>query len=106
MATTRKRSPGFTPEPETKEAAVAEFPEETATETLEAATQKEETVEESKPVEAPFVVESITPTEDPGPRFVPEPKPTPVAKDPEPPKLVAPRRHPRNIPKFSHHKSQ
>ena len=106
MATTRKRSPGFTPEPETKEAAVAEFLEETATETLEAATQKEETVVEPKLTEAPFVAESITPTEDPGPCFVSEPKPIPVAKDLEPPKLVAPRRHPRNIPKFSHHKSQ
>jgi hypothetical protein len=101
MATTRKRSPGFAPETETEEATVAEFLEETATEMLEAATQKEETVVEPKLTEAPFVAESITPTEDPGPRFVSEPEPIFVTKGLEIPKPVAPRRHPRNIPKFS-----
>jgi hypothetical protein len=73
---------------------------------FETISQEEKMLPESKPVEAPFVAESITPTEDLGPRFVPEPVPTPVTKDPEPLKQVAPRRHPRNIPKFSRYKGQ
>jgi hypothetical protein len=106
MATTRKRSPGFTPESEAEEATVTEFLEEVATEMFETISQEEEAVVESKPIETPFVVESITPTADPGPRFVPEPDPIPVAKAPELPKMVAPKRHPRNIPKFSHYRGQ
>lgn len=54
-------------------------------------------VEETKP----FVEEMIVPTDDLGPRFVEEP----VTPTPEPQKVPelqpAPKRHPRNVPKFS-----
>jgi hypothetical protein len=97
MATTRKRSSGFTEKPE-------ELLEEVATEMFETISHEEEAVPVPVPVAKTFVVESITPTEDSGPRFIPEAEPTPVAKTPELPKPVAPKRHPRNIPKFSRHK--
>ncbi len=111
MATPRKRSPGFTKPAEeiteeiTEEAELAEFLDEVATEMFETISRKEEEEQpEPTKVEQPFVAPSVIPTEDPGPRFIPEPEPTPVAKAPEPPKPVAPRRHPRNIPKFSRYK--
>lgn len=106
MATPRKRSSGFTKPPEevTEEAQLSEFLDEVATEMFETISQKEEEQPEPPKVEQPFVAPSIIPTEDPGPRFIPEPEPVPVDKTPEPPKPVAPRRHPRNIPKFSRYK--
>ena len=106
MATPRKRSSSFRKPPEevTEEAQLSEFLDEVATEMFETISQKEEEAPEETRVEKPFVEEAIIPTEDPGPRFIPEPEPTPVAKAPEPPKPVAPRRHPRNIPKFSRYK--
>jgi outer membrane biosynthesis protein TonB len=107
MATPRKRSSSFTKPPEevTEETQLSEFLDEVATEMFETISQKEEeALPEPEPVEKPFVEESIIPTEDPGPRFIPEPTPPPVTKAPEPPKPVAPRRHPRNIPKFSRYK--
>ncbi len=106
MATTRKRSSNFTKPPEevTEEAQLSEFLEEVSTEMFETISQKEEEQPELPKVEQPFVAPSIIPTEDPGPRFIPKTEPTLVTKDPEPPKPVAPRRHPRNIPKFSRYK--
>ena len=105
MATPRKRSSNSTKPPEevTEETPLSEFLDEVATEMFETISQKEEEdLPEPGPIEKPFVEESIIPTEDPGPRFIPEP--LPVVKSPEPPKPVAPRRHPRNIPKFSRYK--
>jgi hypothetical protein len=107
MATPRKRSPGFTEklkEEISEEAQLSKFLDEAATEMLETISQKEEEQPEPPKVEQPFVAPSIIPTEDPGPRFIPEPEPTSVAKPPESPKPVAPRRHPRNVPKFSRYK--
>jgi hypothetical protein len=100
MATPRKRSSGFTANSESEETKVEELLEEVSTEMFETILHKEEEV----PAPKPFVEESIIPTEDVGPRFIPEPSPIPVAKAPEPPKPVAPKRHPRNIPKFSRYK--
>jgi hypothetical protein len=96
MATPRKRTSGFSEKP-AEEIKVEEFLDEAAQEVFEAVSQKEEP---ASPI--PVVIESITPTEDPGPRFV-EKAPEPVAPvaAPQPLQPVAPRRHPRNIPKFS-----
>ncbi len=107
MATPRKRSSGFSEKPKeeiSEEGQLSEFLDVVATEMFETISQKEEEQPQPQKVEQPFVAPSIIPTEDPGPRFIPEPEPTPVAKAPEPPKPVAPRRHPRNIPKFSRYK--
>ena len=83
--------------------AVEEFLEQAASETLE------EKVEVAVP--AP-VIESITPSEDLGPRFVDEPKvqatstvtpekpSTPQAAPPAP-VVHPPKRNPRNVPRFS-----
>jgi hypothetical protein len=100
MANPRRRTSGFNTEPEAKdeitlelvseeETKVEELLEEVATEMFETISHKEEKAVEEKPYVAP----SITPTPDAGPRFLP--------KEEQP---VAPRRHPRNIPKFSRHK--
>ena len=100
MATPRKRptSQGFLSEEEEQQ------PIETTPieEALESTSQKMfETF--SRIVETPpQIIEEIVPTEDPGPRFVEKvapPNPAPVAAPA--PQPVAPRRHPRNIPKFS-----
>jgi hypothetical protein len=106
MATPRKRSSGFTKPTEeiTEEAEFTEFLGEVATEMFETILRKEEEQPEPTKVEQPFVAPSVIPTEDPGPRFIPEPEPIPVAKAPESLKPVTPRRHPRNIPKFSRYK--
>jgi hypothetical protein len=105
MATTRKRTPGFN----TK---VEETTEEKEVEALlEAAA--DEVLSESKP--APVVIESIVPTEDVGPRFVetlvvedeveePQLAPKPVRTS-APLKAHPPKRHPRNIPKYTRYKN-
>jgi outer membrane biosynthesis protein TonB len=107
MATPRKRSSGFSEKPKeeiSEEEQLSEFLDEVATEMFETISQMEEEQPEQPKVEQPFVAPSIIPAEDPGPRFIPEPEPLPVDKTPKPPKPVAPRRHPRNIPKFSRYK--
>ena len=98
MATTRKRASGFSEKP-SEETQAEELLDEVATEMFETISRKE--AEPSEPVR-PVVIESIEPMDDPGPRFVDVvPEPTPEPKAPPVPKAVAPRRHPRNIPKFS-----
>lgn len=121
MATTRKRSTsssGFVSkeaEAVTEEAAVEELLEETTAELFETISQIEEEVKVEKPkAEEPkaevipprpavkFIPEEIIPTEDAGPRFV-DTTPPPAAKPKaEAPALKAPpKRHPRNVPRFS-----
>jgi hypothetical protein len=105
MATPRKRSPGFTNQANevTEEALLEEFLDVAATEVFESISQKEEEASEEKQAEKPFVEEIIVPTEDLGPRFLEkeeEPAPAPQPK-PAPELKPAPRRHPRNVPKFS-----
>jgi|Laugresu1bdmlbsd_1035121.scaffolds.fasta_scaffold65096_2 hypothetical protein len=101
MATTRKRSSGFSTELETEN---QELPE--VTETLEPAEEtsevhSEEPVIEFKPEPAPFVEETIVPLEDLGPRFLE----TSEVPAPEPKKVTElqpqPKRQPRNVPRFS-----
>jgi hypothetical protein len=99
MPTTRKRTSGFTSDVE------SEISETLSVEELEVSAEE---AEEKEVVPAPeliapkpFVEETIAPTPDPGPRFVEEvakPEPEPVKK---PELKPAPRRHPRNVPKFS-----
>ena len=70
-----------------------EFLEVTANDTFEMIKLMEEKVETAN-----FVEECIVPTEDPGLRFIPvsDPVATPVKI-----REAVPKRHPRNIPKFS-----
>lgn len=105
MATTRRKSSsGFTtPKKEEEEInSVEEFLEESAQEVLTVVSQLEEKVE----AQAPAVLPEIVPTEDVGPRFVEQP----TVSEPEPQVVIAqklqppPKRHPRNIPKFSSYK--
>jgi hypothetical protein len=115
MATTRKRSTsssGFAEkeaEATTEIAAVEELLEETAAEMFETISRVEEEVkvEEPKVVAAPpkkvtFIPEEIIPTEDAGPRFVETVSPPASKPKVEAPTLKAPpKRHPRNVPRFS-----
>ena len=105
MATRRKNS-GFTAPKEEETASVEEFLEDSVKEIFEDLPEVVEELEEkSKVVETPpFVPMEIVPTEDAGPRFVEEPV-TPVATPTPTPQLQPPpKRHPRNIPKFSRYK--
>ena len=101
MATTRKRTSGFSTDTETEEQVLVE-----ATETLKVTEVTHEIIME-EPVDEvksePFVEQTIVPTEDPGPRFLDAPEESALAPEPkEAPTLQpAPKRHPRNIPKFS-----
>ena len=108
MATSRRKTSGFTSPDATEEvASVEEFLDENAREMFETISQTE-SVTETKPAEvAPFVEQEIIPTEDLGPRFVTEvPTPQPqVVTPPATPQLQPPpKRHPRNVPKFSRFK--
>lgn len=101
MATTRKRTSGFSEKPKeesTEQEEIEQMLDVLAQETFEEISKKEEVV----PV---FVPQEITPSEDPGPRFV-EPVVAPSTPDQQPaPQLkTPPKRHPRNIPKFSRFK--
>jgi hypothetical protein len=122
MAPPRKRNASsFTPPSKAKveEAKVEELLDEVATEMFETISHIEEEPEVETPVEPtpapiPVVIDSIVPTEDAGPRFVEEPAPKveavkPKAPAPQEPTTVPqltypPKRHPRNIPKYSRYK--
>ena len=92
--TTRKRSSGFS----TKEESVSED------------TNLIEELVSEQPVELPFIEQEIAPTPDLGSRFSEEPAQPSVLKVIEEPQTpvalgkVPPKRHPRNIPKFSRSK--
>ena len=111
MATPRKRSTGFSEKPKeeiSEETKVEELLDEVATEMFETISHKEE---EKPQAPLPVVLPPIVATEDAGPRFVEQqpPAPAPQPKAPQPkaaaPKLQPPpKRHPRNIPKFSRYK--
>ena len=82
---------------------VEEFLDESAREMFETISQTEDEPEAPLPV----VLPEITPTEDVGPRFTEEPPaPSPqVVTPPATPQLQPPpKRHPRNVPKFSRFK--
>ena len=105
MATTRKRSSGFTNESGSvsEEKQLEEFLDAAAVEMFETLSREEEASTEETQVVKPFVEEIIVPTEDLGPRFLekeaepaPAPKPTPA-----PELKPRPKRHPRNVPRFS-----
>lgn len=107
MATSRRKTPGFTTLKKEEEiVSVEHLLEESAKELLEAVSQIESEVEAHPKAKEPFIEQEITPTEDHGPRFVekdvtstPALKSQPAA--PTPPLQPRPKRHPRNIPKFS-----
>lgn len=110
MATPRKRSSGFTKPAEeiTEEAQLSEFLDVVATEMFETISHKEEEEEEKvteSPAPAPAlpVVESIAPSEDLGPRFVEKPaeEVKVVPQTSTAPVIHPPKRHPRNVPRFS-----
>jgi hypothetical protein len=99
MATTRKRTSGFSTDTESEEQVLVE-----ATETLEVTEEIHEIIMEEPVAEVksePFVEQTIVPMEDPGPRFLETP-PAPAPAPKKAPTLQpAPKRHPRNVPKFS-----
>jgi hypothetical protein len=114
MATTRRKTSGFTEKPkvastEAKEEILLDEPtEEIAPEEI---APEETPVPVPPPAPMPVVIESIVPTEDAGPRFVEKPveevkqEPTPeIVSSSAPALLHPPKRHPRNIPKYSRHK--
>jgi hypothetical protein len=100
---TRRRSSDFTEQAKEETVSVEEFLDESAREMFETISRTEDEPEAPLPV----VLPEITPTEDVGPRFVEEP-PTPspqVVTPPATPQLQPPpKRHPRNVPKFSRFK--
>ena len=105
---TRRRSSGFTTPKEEETASVEDFLEDNAREMFETISREEEEAEAKTEVvePEPFIPMEIVPTEDVGPRFVEEvaaPAPAPVAP-PAPQLQPKPKRHPRNIPKFSRYK--
>jgi hypothetical protein len=101
MATTRRRSSGFSSTPEDGNQdflEVAETP--TVSEETKEVTERE-LVAEAKPEPEPFVEKSIAPTPDLGPRFIEEVE-TPTPEPKKSPELQPrPKRQPRNVPRFS-----
>lgn len=103
MASTRKRpSSGFSSEEKTEEEEIKSFVEDTSTKIIEMLDEKEEAIQ-------PFVEQEIIPTPDPGPRFVELLREEEIISSSEsekmaPVSLQLPKRHPRNIPKFSRSK--
>lgn len=120
---TRRKAPVFTaPEEEEETKSIEEFLDASAREMFETISREEEEAEEEE-VKVEAVVEQVTPTPPPkpmsvilpeitptdyvGPRFVEEtvaPAPKPQAPAPAPQLQPPPKRHPRNVPKFSRHK--
>jgi len=107
---TRRRSSGFTEKAQEEAASIEEFLDENATEMFETISRIEEALEEKidkVASVAPSVLPEITPTEDVGPRFIeepPTPRPQVVTPAATPQLQPPPKRHPRNIPKFSRYK--
>lgn len=112
MATSRRKTSGFTPQGQEEEAqGVEKLLDESATEMFETISHTEEEAvaevkapELPKPVTQAAILPEIIPTEDAGPRFV-QPEVAPPAPKQAAPQLKAPpQRHPRNVPKFSRFK--
>lgn len=103
MATTRKRTSGFSPQDD-ETVGIEETLEDLSQEMFETISRTEEEAEaKPEPVAPkPFIPAEIIPTEDVGPRFV-EPVTPPPVEAPAPVQQLKPppKRHPRNIPKFS-----
>ena len=97
MATTRKRSNPTGFESQGEETPVNEFLEEALKEDLEE-------VEKQEQMPAVLHIAEPDPEPDPEPEIELPPKPAPVAIKPTPSLSPPPKRHPRNIPKFSSHK--
>lgn len=113
MAAPRKRNASsFSPsvEPKVEEEKIEEFLEEVAAEMFETISliEKEHEPEEPAPpatISTPVTFQSITPVEDEGPRFIDTPpKQVEEVKKPSEPLTHPPKRHPRNIPRFSRHR--
>jgi hypothetical protein len=99
MATPRKRSTsqGFSSAEEEQQPVETTPVEETPDSTLQKMFETFSHIVEAPPQ----IIEEIVPTEDPGPRFVEPAAPSPAPAPAPSPQPVAPKRHPRNIPKFS-----
>jgi hypothetical protein len=104
MSTPRKKTTGFSEPAENEEVSVEKFLDENAQEMFETISLEGEPTAKETPVEKPFVPMEITPTPDNGPRFVEEastPHPQVATPAATPQLQPPPKRHPRNIPKFS-----
>ncbi len=105
MVAPRKKTPGFSSKPVENPQEEREI--ENSVETEHEETPQEPTkVEENLPVVIHPVVESISPTEDTGPRFVEKKveEVAPLAPSTIAPAVHPPKRNPRNIPRFSRYK--
>jgi hypothetical protein len=98
---TRRRPSGFTEQEKEEAASISEFLDDSVNEILETLSREEDVDA------APFAPSEIIPTEDVGPRFLQEVV-TPAAQEStdtvSPLLQPPPKRHPRNIPKFSRYK--
>jgi len=104
---TRRKSTGFTEFKQEETASVEQLIEVITDEILETVAQSEAEVNPVVITEPPFVAPEIIPTDDVGPRFVEEtatPRPQVVTPAATPQLQPPPKRHPRNIPKFSRYK--
>lgn len=107
MATTRRRASGFDKPPESEPVLSVVDEDAMNDEQTEMKEEVETVIITPLPViaeSAPFVEETIVPTEDFGPRFleVTEPEtPAPKKATPEAKLMPGPKRHPRNVPRFS-----
>ena len=104
---TRQRPSGLPSLKKEETVSVEEFLDESSTEMFETILRTEEELVEKTEAPKPVILPEITPTEDVGPRFVEEaPAPSPQAVTPEVSQQLQPppKRHPRNIPKFSRYK--
>jgi hypothetical protein len=110
MATSRRKPSSFIPPQKEETPAVEETLVESAAEMFETFLQTEKEPDEkveivTSPPKDYETLPEIIPTEDAGPRFVDPPAPpTPRPQEPTPQLQPPPKRHPRNIPKFSRHK--
>jgi hypothetical protein len=111
MVTSRRKTAGFTaPEAEEETASAEALFDRDSVEVFEIFSGTEPEPEEKiKEVDIPppVTLSEISPTEDAGPRFVEEsatPTPQPSATPQTPQLQPRPKRHPRNIPKFSRYK--
>jgi hypothetical protein len=105
MATPRKRRPtplAPIPPAEPVKDNIEGFIEEVTTDLFERLAEAEKIEDKPEPI---FREETIVPTDDVGPRFVEVEKPPAVTPAPAPKSATVPqpvpKRHPRNIPKFS-----
>lgn len=101
MASTRKRSSGFSTESSDSQEVLETQTFDEMLESVREVIEAEDQADSPVILPEPFVEQTIVPTADPGPRFLENTLPE-KPKEVKPPELKpAPKRRPRNVPKFS-----